>query len=72
VYINQQNLPVVVPIQNAHTSGNEATFQAKFPYAENEMNGLTIAVVTQGSGPFASVDAVANATVFGPAIIEIN
>ena len=68
VYINQQNLPIVVPIQNTQTSGEEVNFQAKFPYAENEMNGLTIAVVTKGSGPFPSVDAVANATVFGPAI----
>lgn len=36
------------------------------------MNGLTIAVLVRGSGPFSSADAVANSTVFGPAIIEIN
>lgn len=72
VYINQQNLPIVEQMQNVKTSGDQVTFQAKFLYVENEMNGLTIAVVTNGAGPFASVDAVANATVYGPAVIEIN
>jgi hypothetical protein len=72
VYINQQNLPIVETLQNVQNSGNEVTFQANFPYVKNEMNGLTIAVLTQGSGPFTSADAVANATVFGPAVIEIN
>ena len=72
VYINQQNLPIVEKLENVKTSGSEVTFSANFPYAENEMNGLTIAVLTQGSGPFTSVDAVANATVYGPAVIEIN
>lgn len=72
VYINQQNLPVVETLQNVQNSGSQVTFQANFPYVKNEMNGLTIAVVTQGSGPFTDADAVANATVFGPALIEIN
>ena len=72
VYINQQNLPIVEKIQNVQNSGNQVTFSANFPYSKNEMNGLTIAVLTQGSGPFTNVDAVANATVYGPAIIEIN
>lgn len=72
VYINQQNLPIVQRLQNVHTSGSEVTFSANFPYQENLMNGLTIAVLARGSGPFPSADAVANATVFGPAIIEIN
>jgi hypothetical protein len=72
VYINQQNLPIVEKLENVKTSGSEVTFSANFPYTENEMNGLTIAVLTQGAGPFTSVDAVANATVYGPAVIEIN
>ena len=72
VYINQQNLPVVEPLQGVSVSGNTVTFNAYFPYAENEMNGLTIAAVTTSKGPFATADDVAAATVFGPGLIEIN
>ena len=36
------------------------------------MNGLTIAAVTNSSGPFMTVDEVANAALFGPGVIEIN
>jgi len=72
VYINQQNVPIVEPLLHATTSGNKVTFQATFPFTENELNGLTIAAVVNGSGPFASVDAVANATIAGPGLIEIN
>ena len=72
VYINQQNLPVVEPIQNPVASGNTVSFQALFPFDQFEMNGLTIATVVHGAGPFASADAVAQATIFGPGLIEIN
>lgn len=72
VYINQQNLPIVQPLQGVSTSGSMTTFTASFPYTANMMNGLTIAVLVQGSGPFASADAVANATVYGPALVQIN
>ena len=48
------------------------TFEALFPYDQFEMNGLTIAVLTNSAGPFADVDAVAAATVAGPALIEVN
>jgi len=72
VYINQQNLPIVEPITSASVSGNTVTFSALFPFADFEMNGLTIAAVTHSAGPFASADAVAQATIFGPSLIEIN
>jgi len=72
VYINQQNLPVVEPLLNPTQTGNTVSFSAAFPYAQFEMNGLTIAAVVKGSGPFANADAVAQATVFGPGLIEIN
>lgn len=72
VYINQQNLPIVEPLSNVQTNGDSVTFSANFPYQQNEMNGLTIAVVTNSAGPFTSADAVANATLYGPGIIEIN
>jgi hypothetical protein len=72
VYINQQNLPVVEPLLNPTQTGNTVSFSAAFPYAQFEMNGLTIAAVVKGSGPFANADAVAQATVYGPGLIEIN
>jgi len=76
-YINQQNLPVVEKIQNAKKNGNTVTFEALFPFDDATSgalfgNGLTIAAVTNSSGPFASAGLVAKATVFGPGLIEIN
>lgn len=78
VYINQQNLPVVEKIQNARKdSNNIVTFEALFPFDDATQgalfgNGLTIAAVTNSSGPFATADLVAKSTVFGPGLIEIN
>ncbi|KIW80142.1 hypothetical protein Z517_06757 [Fonsecaea pedrosoi CBS 271.37] len=72
VYINQQNVPVVEPITQATVSGNTVTFSANFPFTENDMFGLTIAAVVEGSGPFATVTDVAAATKFGPGLIEVN
>jgi hypothetical protein len=77
VYINQQSLPVVEKITGAQKKGNTVTFQALFPFDDATQgaifgNGLTIAAVTNSTGPFATADAVANATVFGPGLIEIN
>jgi hypothetical protein len=72
VYINQQNLPVVEPITNVSIQGGVVTFDAEFPFDQFLMNGLTIAAVTNSAGPFASADAVAKATIFGPGLIEIN
>lgn len=72
VYISQQNLPIVEPLVNVQTSGDQVTFTADFPYAEKELNGLTIAVVTNGQGPFASTQDVADATIFGPGVITVN
>ena len=73
VYINQQNVPVVLPIQASSSKpGGAVSVKAFFPYNANLMNGLTIAALVQGAGPFASVDDVAAATKFGPALIEIN
>ena len=72
VYINQGNLPVTEPLTDITVSGETVTFFAQFPYDEFHMNGLTLAAVTSNKGPFADVDAVANVTLFGPGIIEIN
>ena len=72
VYINQQNLPIVEAITDVSIKGNTVTFDADFPFDQYLMNGLTIAAVTKTAGPFASVDAVAADTIFGPGLIEIN
>ena len=71
-YINQQNVPVPEKPHNVQVNGNIVTFEALFPGKTNEMNGLTIVALTLGDGPFATVDDVADATLFGPGLIEIN
>ncbi|KAF2641827.1 hypothetical protein P280DRAFT_541275, partial [Massarina eburnea CBS 473.64] len=72
VWINQQNVPIEKPLINPTVSGNTVTFEAVFPYDEFLMNGLTIAAVTKGMGPFASADDVAGAAILGPGLIEID
>jgi len=71
-YINQQNTPIVEKAVVKNKNPTTTTVKALFPYAENEMNGLTIAVLTNSAGPFVNADAVVAATVFGPAFIIIN
>lgn len=72
VYINQQNTPKTAPLQNVQIAGSVVTFQANFPFEEDLLFGLTIAAVVQGAGPFASAKAVADATLFGPGLIEVD
>jgi hypothetical protein len=72
VYINQQNLPIVETITDVSIKDETVTLTAQFPFDQFLMNGLTIAAVTSHAGPFASADAVAKDTVFGPGLIEIN
>jgi hypothetical protein len=71
-YINSLNVPVSVPLQNIKTSGSIVNFDANFPYTENLMNGITIAALTNGAGPFAGAQDVADATLFGPVYISVN
>lgn len=75
-YINQLNAPISVLIEDAKKinhdhSSSTIQFSANFPGADNLMNGLTIAAVTKGKD-FVDVGAVANNTLFGPGLIEIN
>ncbi|CAI6336570.1 unnamed protein product [Periconia digitata] len=72
VYINQQNLPVVTDLIDPKTDGGDLVFEAKFPFEEYIMNGLTIAAVVKGKGPFATVDDVAKVTGWGPGLIEVD
>lgn len=72
-YINQQNVPVTVPISNIKASEKEKiTFDALFPGQTNFLNGLTISALTKGKGPFKAIEDVVKATVAGPGLIEIN
>ncbi len=58
---------------NATQSNGVATFTAPFPFNGTTFGqGLTIAVVALSSGTLTNVDGVANATLFGPGLIEIN
>lgn len=72
VYINQQNEPVEKELHNIKTEGDRVVFTAQFPYAEFNMNGLTIAAVTKNDGPFENAQKVAENTLFGPGIISFN
>lgn len=70
VYINQQNVPITQAITMSRHHDGRVHFTANFPFQENLLFGLTIAVLAHGSS-FADVVAVTNATVFGPALIEV-
>lgn len=72
VYINQQNKPIVEDFKVVKTEGQTVTIEAVFPYDENLMNGLTIAVLASGGGCFSNVQGVSDATKFGPALIIVN
>ena len=69
-YINQQNVPVTLPVTQAGDSTGTVT--ALFPFTEHLMNGMTIATLTSSAGPFSSASDVAKATIFGPAFLFAN
>jgi hypothetical protein len=72
-YINQQNKPFSVKIENEQVDQETGAikFTALFPGKTNDLNGLTIAAVTSSAGPFSSPDDVAAVTLFGPGLIEV-
>ena len=72
VYLSGQNKPVTVGISGITHCGNLTQFVAPFPWEDGFADGLTIAALVNGTGTFASNDAVAAATVFGPGLIEVN
>lgn len=72
VYINQQNAPTIEKLQNIRLNGNTITFDALFPFDQALFgNGLTIAAITDVFA-FTDVDSIANHTIFGPGLIEVN
>jgi hypothetical protein len=72
VLINQQNVPLVETFNVISSTPTVVTIEALFPFDEHLLNGLTIAAITNSTGPFANAQAAANATVFGPAFIIVN
>ena len=70
-YINQQNLPITVPLK-IKSMDHVVVAEALFPYTEHLLNGFTIAAVTTGGDSFPNADAVAKATVFGPGLIIVS
>ena len=65
MYITGQIMPVVQKIINPSTINGITTFSAKFPFTNNTRDGLTIAAVTNSTGPFNAND-VAKKPLFGP------
>lgn len=73
VYISGQNLPVSVPISNVNTQNGTSYFFAPFPYDAGFNRGLTLgALVAGANAQFNSTANVAAATLFGPALIEVD
>lgn len=73
VYLSGFNLPLAVPITNVKCSSNMSTFEASLPFQQGFARGLTIAALVSGSGvKFNSISEVANKTIYGPGIIEID
>lgn len=58
---------------NTKVDGTTVTFEAAFPFSTGTFgNGLSIAAVTNSTGPFSTTDDVAKVTLFGPGLIEIH
>jgi len=72
VWINGQNVPVVKALRNVEMKDDRVMFEAEFPFEEFVMEGLTLAAVTMGADAFAGAGEVAEKTVFGPGIIELD
>ncbi|EIW69011.1 hypothetical protein TREMEDRAFT_73998 [Tremella mesenterica DSM 1558] len=72
VYINQQNLPVVVPAVHKSDQGGTTVFTGAWPYTEHLMNGLTITIISDNAGPYADAQAAADEAIFAPGLIIVN
>ncbi|KAL5003081.1 hypothetical protein BDV10DRAFT_155512 [Aspergillus recurvatus] len=70
-YINQQNVPIVAPLQVVACDGYRTTADVIVPYDDFLLNGLTVMAVVNRRGPFANAEAVARATVYGPALFIV-
>ncbi|CAD0100014.1 unnamed protein product [Aureobasidium mustum] len=71
VLFNGQNVPIVQELKNVKQEGEKVTFDAEFLQQTDLLFGLTIGAVVRKGQPLANADQVADATVFGPALIEV-
>lgn len=73
-YINQQNAPFSVKIEEMTGEAGPLKFTANFPGESMDLNGLTIAALTRSdfTGKQMSPDDVATDALFAPALIEVN
>lgn len=71
VLINGQNVPIVQELKNVKQDGEKITFDAEFLQQTDLLFGLTIGAVVRKGELLATVEQVANAAVFGPALIEV-
>ena len=60
-------------VQNWSGCGGEmvTSITAYFPYAHNVMHGLTLVAVVKNGPSLITAEDVANATIYGPAVIEV-
>lgn len=73
-YINQQNVPLVMPYTVLSQNGQTVSVQAPFPYTEHLLNGLTILAIVPKSAAanLTSNQAVADVTLAGPGLVVVN
>ncbi|KAG9739730.1 hypothetical protein KCU73_g9402, partial [Aureobasidium melanogenum] len=71
VLISGQNVPIVQELRNVKQDGKKVTFDADFLQQTDLLFGLTIGAVVRKGQPLANADQVADAAVFGPALIEV-
>ena len=71
-YMSGQNLPVVVSLSKITEHGDLTTLEASFPFEAGFSRGLTVAALVHGSTSFGNVSQVADKTVAGPAVIQVN
>ncbi|KAK0612626.1 hypothetical protein B0T17DRAFT_544159 [Bombardia bombarda] len=68
-YLSGQRLPISVPVQDARWEGKTIYFAANLPYTENQMDGLTVAALTNAGS--LAVSQVAGAALAAPGLIQI-
>lgn len=72
-YISGLSFPYIVAITDAEYEDDVTRFKAEFPFDLGFNNGLTIAaVINKTDAEFEASTDVANDTVYGPALIEVD
>lgn len=72
VYLNGNIAPLTVPFNVSSNHDDKVKITADFPHDTWDMDGLTLVSVVKGIGNFSFPIDVANATLFGPALIVYN